>query len=348
MSKQGRHLGSATLFEVGMVDAIRVPKKWTPLGAPEEREVRAPRKLRPSENHLYFEAVVRHGSIRKAADSLHIASSALNRRILELEHEVGTALFERLPRGVRLTAAGEVLMAYVRVSLKELQRAELQIEQLCGEARGIVRVAVAESVTSFILPKAITEYQARHPGIGFQVSVAGPQALLDALHNDNAEAILTHEVPQAPGVSVLARASHPLVALVSPGHPLARSGEVGLAECMLFPLAIPHASLAARSVLDAAMEDAGLTMEPALESESIETLNAFARYGSAISFSFRLGNREPFPGLVSLRIRDARCQEASLVLAVRRGRVLPVAAASFVELMSGYFAEPTLRTAFVA
>ena len=69
-------------------------------------------------NHLrflnYVDEVARAGSIRQAADRLHVAASAVNRRILDLEAELGTAIFERLPRGVRLTAAGEIFVAYIR------------------------------------------------------------------------------------------------------------------------------------------------------------------------------------------------------------------------------------------
>jgi DNA-binding transcriptional LysR family regulator len=58
----------------------------------------------------YFDEVARQGSIRKAADRLNVAPSAVNRQILKLEDELGAPLFERLPRGLRLTAAGEILI----------------------------------------------------------------------------------------------------------------------------------------------------------------------------------------------------------------------------------------------
>lgn len=298
-----------------------------------------PRKLRPSENHLYFDAVVRHGSIRKAADTLHMASSALNRRILDLEHEVGTALFERLPRGVRLTGAGELLLDFVRKSLKDLRRVEIEIDQLRGEMRGLIRIAVAESVTPSLLPAAIERYQIEHPGIGFQVQVAGPEALFDALTKDRVDLILTHDGLQGPATSVLATARHPLSVLVAPGHPLAKLARVSLADCVHYPLAVPDHSLAARALLDLAMEEAALPLRPSLESDSIETLKAFARLGNAVCLSFRLGGDESSPGLVSLALTDPRCAEASLHLMARRGRVLPVAAASFAELMTKTFHE---------
>ena len=106
--------------------------------------------------------MARHGSIRKAAEALHVVSSALNRRILELEEELGFELFERLPRGVRPTAAGELFLAYVRRSLKDLRQLEAQIAGLQGLMRGSIRIAVAESVTTRFLPEAIMAYQAEH------------------------------------------------------------------------------------------------------------------------------------------------------------------------------------------
>lgn len=298
-----------------------------------------PTKLRPSENHLYFDAVARYGSIRRAAEALHIASSALNRRILDLEHEVGTALFERLPRGMRLTTAGELFLGFVHQSLKALRKVELEIDQLRGEMRGIVRIAVAESVTPSFLPAAISKYQIDHAGVGFHVQVDGPGALLDALTRDSVDLILTHEAPSMQAVTVLAEARHQLCAFVVPGHPLTKLPRVCLSDCVEFPLAIPDQSLAARALVDTVAEEASLTLRSALESDSIETIKSFARLGGAVALSFRLGTQEESPGLSTLPLTDPLCSEASLYLAMRKGRVLPVAAATFAELLASNIRE---------
>ena len=116
----------------------------------------ARKRLRPPRLLTYVDAVTRHGSIRKAADALSVASSALNRQILDLETDLGTALFERLPRGVRLTAAGEVFLAYARQAISELKAVESQVEQLRGLVRGQVGAAAVESVAGELLPSAIT------------------------------------------------------------------------------------------------------------------------------------------------------------------------------------------------
>jgi DNA-binding transcriptional LysR family regulator len=188
--------------------------------------------LQPPTIFSYLDAVAHHGSIRKAAEALHIASSALNRRVLDLEAEVGSPLFERLPRGVRATAAGELLLAYVRRSLKELRLVEAQIDGLRGLVHGRVRIAVAESVTGRMLPDAIAEYHGRHPGVGFSVRVGGPKEISAALLRDRADLILTHEQAEDAEIEILAETHQPLCVLVAPEHPLAARASLRLRECV--------------------------------------------------------------------------------------------------------------------
>lgn len=310
---------------------------WKQTGNSPTRTLRSP--LLPSPNYVYFDAVARHGSIRKAAESLHIASSALNRRMLDLEAEIGSSLFERVPRGVRLTAAGELFLSHVRRSMRQFRALEAELEQLRGQTRGVVRVAVAESATPSLLPNAISSYRHKHPGVSFHVVVDGPEPLAQALLDDNVDLILTHEAPDKPGVSVLAEAVHPLCAMVAPGHPLASRRSVHLSECMAYPWAIPDHSLAARTLLDLALDQSSLPVVPTLQSNSIETLKSFARHGGAICFSFHLGSDAEAQGLVPVALRDRIFQKARLYLAARRGRVLPVAAAGFSEQLKETFAD---------
>ncbi len=304
------------------------PSKPTPPAAESPLSIRP---LEPPSIFTYFDRVARFGSIRRAAESLHIASSALNRRILDLEHDFGTPLFERLPRGVRLTAAGEIYLAFVRRSLKEFQKLESEIEGLKRQRHGLVRIAAAESVTPSLLPEAISEFQSRHPHVAFHVTVDGPERLTNALVSDSVDLVLTHDPPERSAIEVLFSASHPLCALVVKAHPLATRSSVHLSECTDFPAALPDSTLAARGFLERALAASKAPLEVAFESNSIEALKTFARLGRAIAYSFQLGREPAHSGLVAIPLRDQHCREAHLYLAARRGRVLPVAAASFAE-----------------
>jgi DNA-binding transcriptional LysR family regulator len=296
-------------------------------------------RLQPPSIFSYLDAVAHHGSIRKAAEALHIASSALNRRILDLEEDVGSPLFERLPRGVRATAAGELFLAYVRRSLKELRLVEAQIDGLRGLVHGRVRIAVAESVTGRMLPDAIAEYHQRHPGVGFSVTVGGPRELSQALARDKVDLILTHEKVDAADTLVIAEVPQPLCALVAPEHPLAARKSLRLRECVAYPLALPDETLAARSLIDAALGGASIRFEPALLSNSIEATKMFARTSGGVCFSFKIGKKPDVSGMIAVPLSDPGLAEARLSLAARKGRVLPVAAAAFAEQLGSIFEE---------
>jgi DNA-binding transcriptional LysR family regulator len=285
--------------------------------------------------------VARHGSIRKAAAALHIVSSALNRRILDLEEELGAPLFERLPRGVRPTEAGELYLAYVRRSMHELEQVGAQIEGLRRLLRGHVRLAVAESVTGHMLPTAIARFQAQHPNVRFHVRIDGPKGLSDALASDEADLILTHDLSQEPleraKVSVLASVHQPFCALVAPDHPLACRSSLTLRECIAYPIALPDATLAARALIDRALVRASFKLEPALVSNSVELTKTFARANRAVCFQFRIAGRPDPSGLTQIPLTDPGLAHASLALAARRGRVLSVSAAAFAALLEEAF-----------
>jgi DNA-binding transcriptional LysR family regulator len=295
----------------------------------------ARRALRPPRIFAYVDMVARHGSIRKAADALHMASSALNRRILDLEEELGSTLFERVPRGVRLTSAGELFVGYVRRSLTDLELVGSQIEHLRGLVRGHVKVAAAESLAGDLLPRAITQFQVTHPGVRFHASISGPTDMLTALIADSVDLILAHDLPERADVSVLVSVAHPFCAVVAKDHPLATRNTLRLRDCAAYPVALADHTLAGRALIDRALAKASFHFEPALESNSVEAMKAYARMSKAICFQFRAGAmRDVALGdMVAIPLSDSGLDQPQLMLAMRSGRALPVAPAAFSECL---------------
>jgi|HubBroStandDraft_2_1064218.scaffolds.fasta_scaffold45735_2 DNA-binding transcriptional LysR family regulator len=293
------------------------------------------KRLRPPRLLSYVDAVARHGSIRKAADALNVASSALNRQILDLETDLGAALFERLPRGVRLTAAGEVFLAYARQAISELKAVESQVEQLRGLVRGQVGVAAVESVAGELLPTVITQFQVEHPNVRFNVRIGAPEELVSALTEDRVDLILTHHPPPRKHVAIAAIAHQALCALMVADHPLAKRSELHLRDCLAYPLALGDTTLAGRALIEQVLAQASFDLDPRLVSDSVETMKAFARMNRGVCFQFRSPGKVIIPpgDMIALPLIDPPLLQARLFLATRRGRVLPIAAASFVELL---------------
>lgn len=101
--------------------------------------------------------VARSGSIRRAVERLNIAPSALTRQIQDIEHELGTPLFERLSSGMRLNAAGELLVRHIKDQLADLERVRSQIADLTGVRRGHVTIACSQAfLTRFIQKSRLT------------------------------------------------------------------------------------------------------------------------------------------------------------------------------------------------
>ena len=118
--------------------------------------------------------------MRKAAATLNVASSALNRQILDLETNLGVQLFERLPRGVRLTSAGEMLLGHVRRMARDFELTRSQIEDLKGLRRGHVRVAAIEAMAGAI-GRLIVASQHDHPRVSFEYLITGSREVVAAV-----------------------------------------------------------------------------------------------------------------------------------------------------------------------
>jgi len=291
--------------------------------------------LHPPRHFVYLDAVARAGSIRKAAEKLHVASTALNRKILEIESDVGTPLFERLPRGVRLTSAGEVLLAAVRRSMADMRSAESQIEQLRGLVRGTVRIGCAESVAVDLIPDTIAQYQKTHPGVQFQMVAGVTGVLVAALLADDVELVLVHDPLPSDALRVIAAVPQPLCAMLRPDHPLAGRETLRLADCQTYTVALGDRSFGSRRLLDALMARSHMTLQVALEASTVQTLKEFTLRTGAISFQFQIGtqNEARRGALVAIPLTDRTLTNSQLVLMSRAGRTLPIATLSFMEAL---------------
>jgi DNA-binding transcriptional LysR family regulator len=289
--------------------------------------------LQPPRLYLILDTVARAGSIRKAADRLRIASTALNRKILEIEEQVGTPLFERLPRGVRLTAAGEVVIAMVRRSLADLSSAASQIEQLRGLVRGTVRIACAESVAHDLVPAQVAQYQARHPGVQFQVTVGASVGLLASLLADEADVLLAHDISPSAQLNEIASIEQPLYVLMRPDHPLADRPRLRLADCQPHRIALGAATFGSRRLIDALAARTRLALNIVFEASTVQALKVYAEETGAICFQFEIGTRRDARAgtLVAIPLINRELTRSRLVLASRAGRMLPIASIGFAE-----------------
>lgn len=278
----------------------------------------------------YVDAVARCGSIRAAAEQLQVAASAVNRRIQDLEAELGTPIFERVPRGMRLTAPGELFIGYARRRSADLEQVRSQIEALRGLRRGRVTLAASQAMAPAFLPRVIQAFQQARPGISFDVKVLDRERAVQAVADFEAELGLIFNPPDLRGLRVLAQARQRTCAVVAPDHPLAGRTSVRLKDCLQYPLALPDPSLSGRSVLDDLFEKSSVEPSASLVSNSFEMMRGYARESGGVSFQIEIGAGGSVDS-VAVPIDERGLAAGRLVLVSQRGRVLPVAAAAFAE-----------------
>jgi DNA-binding transcriptional LysR family regulator len=280
--------------------------------------------------------VARAGSIRKAAEHLNLTPSAMNRRIQDLEVEVGTPLFERRPRGVKLTTAGEMFVRYARSQIADADRMRSHVEDLRGLRRGPVLIACSQALALDFLASHIAQFQKQHSKVTFDLKVMDHDRALAALTAYDVDLALIYRPTMWPTLRVVASVPQRLVAIMRSDHPLAKKKTIRLSECLDYPVALPDRTLSGRQILEEVMARRELHFNILAESNSFEMLRGLVFRCNMISFQIEIGapSGELGMDLTSCPIDTRDVPPADLVLCQLRGRGLSVAAATFAEKLA--------------
>ena len=179
----------------------------------------------------YFLEVARCGSIRKAAQNLFVASSAVNRQILHLEQELGTELFDRVPSGMRLNAAGERLQQHVRGTLHDFHLMRTELDAMKGERKGHVSVAAMDSLLIEFLPAAVEEFSSQYPAVLYTISSAMPSEVPDRIAKGDNDIGICYLGKLPTTLKVVAKAPFPPGVVMAASHPLAKKARISFDDC---------------------------------------------------------------------------------------------------------------------
>ena len=285
--------------------------------------------------HLrYIDVVAREKSIRKASEKLNITSTALNRRILALEEEVGTPLFERLPSGVRLNTAGELFIQHIRSQMTDLSRVLSQISDLSGVRRGHVIVSGGPEILSSFLPGQIAKYRQDFQAVQFDVLRQTPEQSLTALMNFEIDMAFIFDSVLPSDLDIVASVSQPLFALVHKDHPLAKQQILKLQDCLAWPIISPLSEGGLKTMLEVGRLRTAANLQTVIKTDEPNFISDYIRNENAIGFAIPLSfeeNTQIVTGLKSIAIDERDVPPGIVHLVQRKGRVLSVAAAKFID-----------------
>ena len=181
--------------------------------------------------HLrYFIAVGEEQHFGRAAQRLRVAQPALSCQIQDLEREIGFELFDRLPRGVRLNAAGKLFLSDARRILRENQDAIAQARRVAEGQMGTLKIGFTQSLAwSGIFTEALRAFRGRHPGVDFQLRPMPSTEQFPLVQSGSLDAGFAYTMtPVPPDLDELRIGFVTLLLAVPAGHPLARRKAVRL------------------------------------------------------------------------------------------------------------------------
>jgi DNA-binding transcriptional LysR family regulator len=183
--------------------------------------------------HLrYFVAVGEEQHYGRAAERLHVAQPALSRQIQDLEQEIGVKLFERLPRGVKISAAGASFLDDTRRILQQLNQATIRAGRVARGQSGTLRVGFTESASwQGVVPDSFRQFRATQPDAELQLYPSASVEQIDAVRSGRLDAGFVFSMSKADSdLDQLLVAIHHLVLAVPRGHPLTKVRKLRLRD----------------------------------------------------------------------------------------------------------------------
>lgn len=180
--------------------------------------------------------IVKQSSLTRAAAVLHMSQPALSHQIAALERELGTPVIERLPRGIRPTAAGLAAAAEARIALAAVDRAVLAGRRVAAGTGGRIRIACAETMTAWVLIPVLRSWRRRFPDVELDLKeYTSADRMREALAGGKTDIVVGPRPTRTDEhVEVLGREE--IVVVASPEHRFAGLDAVSLAELSAEPL----------------------------------------------------------------------------------------------------------------
>lgn len=281
-----------------------------------------------------FLDVARHGSFTVAARTLGWTQSAVSRQISSLESALGGApLFDRLPRGVRLTEAGRILVPHAEAVVERLQGAERELTALREVAGGRLRVGAFATADAALVPRTIAAFRTRHPGVRLTREEGLTPVLLERLSAGSLDLAIVSTTGRAPldAYTLHHLLDESLYVAVPAGHPLAAEPSVRLPQLAdadwISGGARPEGTL-----LDAALRH-GFRPRVAHVVAEWTAKQGYVAAGLGVALIPALAAESVRPDITLLPVLDEAAPARAVYAATVRGRSLTPAAEAFLRAL---------------
>jgi|UPI00056D028B DNA-binding transcriptional LysR family regulator len=262
--------------------------------------------------------VIEAGSIRRAAEILNTAPSAINRHILNLEAEYRTTFLERLPRGVRATPAGRLMADQIRRWQADMERISDDLAKLRGQERQQIAIGMMECFAGSFFAEVLVGIRRQYPDANVVVRVGGTREMLVLLEGGEVDLVLGFNMPPSSDYWVVETIPISMGVVVAADHRFSGRASVTPTECAGEALLLVDESLSLRPLIETLFPNASPWAKAPLTSNSIVMIKHAVRAGAGISILTRFDIRDELvSGQLSLVPLDAPNVRENLAICVR-------------------------------
>jgi DNA-binding transcriptional LysR family regulator len=262
-----------------------------------------------------FRTVARLGNITRAAKALMLSQPSVSEQVAALERACGIELLERLPRGVRLTEAGEAVYRHAEryfVAAEDLDRALAELRGLRGTQ---LRVGASMTIGQYVLPEILGAFQEVHPGLRVSLSVGNSREIVDRVLQRELGLGFVGGAPERPDLAAVKWVDDEIVAFVHPNHALAKRAEVTLQELTQHAWIGREPGSATRGEIERTLAGASVCLSPKMELGSNEAVKAAVskRLGFGLISRFDVTDEAAAGRFAVLTVTDWACRRPFLL-----------------------------------
>ncbi|KXJ49287.1 MAG: LysR family transcriptional regulator [Pseudomonadota bacterium] len=278
-----------------------------------------------------FLAVAESGSFSTAAERLFLTQPAVSKRIAQLEQQLGTRLFDRVGRRIRLTEAGEALLPRARQVLLDLEDMSRAISNLTGTVSGTLRIGTSHHIGLHRLPPVLRRFSREYPDVKLDIHFIDSEEAWEAvLHGDLEMGVVTLPPQPDPRLHSQAVWQDPLVFMAAPEHPLARLDRVTLETLTGYSAILPSPVTFTRRIVESLFEEQALTLNISMSTNYLETIHMMVSIGLGWSV---LPETMLDDSVVRLNV-DTALPVRRLGVVTHPGRSRSNAAGAFLDILS--------------
>lgn len=281
--------------------------------------------------------IAKTGSFNRAAERLYLTQPSVTARIQALEKELGQSLFERKPRGVRLTDAGRVLLPHAERVLQDIRKARQAVNDLGAATGGTLMVGSSLTTSTYTLPEVLAKFKQAYPAVEVAVRTGRSQQIQQLVLEDSVALGFVHSpVTSHAEIEAVPLYAEPILLVMHPGHPLASRLEVLPEQLANEPFITSDRASGYWSQVEQFWASAGIAQRVTMELDSIEATKRMVMYGLGLAMlpqgcvEGELHTKQ----LVAVPMQGAAHLNRQTLLIHRKGKVWSGITRGFLDILS--------------